>query len=356
MSGRATKEQTVIDLRSDTVTHPTAAMRAAMASAEVGDDVFGEDPTVNRLEAMAAEVLGKESALLLLSGTMGNLVGVLAQTRRGDEILCGPNSHLLNYEAGGASVLGGVALRAIDWQRGAFNPIDIDHAVRDAGNVHFARTRLLALENTVNREGGAAVSVADTDAACAAAHARGLRVHVDGARIFNAAVALGVPVARLVQHIDTVTFCLSKGLGCPVGSILAGEREYIEEARRWRKMVGGGLRQSGVIAAAGIVALETMVDRMADDHANAKALARGLADLPGLNVDVSRVQTNIVMVTVDGSHTSPSDFVTGMAAAGVKVGSPYGDTLRMVTHYQFDRAEVPVVLRAAERALGLIAA
>lgn len=346
----------MIDLRSDTVTHPTGAMRAAMASAELGDDVFGEDPTVNRLEEMAADVLGKEAALLLLSGTMGNLVGVLAQTRRGDEVLCGPNSHLLNYEAGGVSVLGGVALRAVEWRRGVFDPAEIDHAVRDAKNVHYARTRVLALENTVNREGGAAVSVADTDAACAAAHARGLRVHVDGARIFNAAVALGVPVARLVRNIDTVTFCLSKGLACPIGSVLAGERDYIEEARRWRKMVGGGLRQSGVFAAAGIVALESMVDRMADDHANAKAIARGLSDLPGLHVDVAAVQTNIIMVSVDGTHGTAPDFVAGMAAAGVKVGSPYGDTLRMVTHYQLEAAQVPFVLRAAERALGLVPA
>lgn len=346
----------MIDLRSDTVTHPTAAMRAAMAGAEVGDDVFGEDPTVNRLEAMAADVLGKESAILLLSGTMGNLVGVLAQTRRGDEVLCGPNSHLLNYEAGGASVLGGVVLRALEWDRGAFDPEVIHGAVRDASNVHFARTRLLALENTVNREGGVAVGVAETDAACAAAHAHGLRVHVDGARIFNAAVALGVPVARLVRDIDSVTFCLSKGLACPVGSILAGDRDFIHEARRWRKMVGGSLRQSGVFAAAGIVALETMVERMADDHGNAKALARGLGDLPGLSVDMAHVQTNIVMVTVDGSQASARDFVDGLAAAGVKVGSPYGDTLRMVTHYQFEASQVSVVLRAAERALGLVAA
>ena len=347
---------TVIDLRSDTVTHPTASMREAMASAEVGDDVFGEDPTVNRLEEKATAILGKEAAILLLSGTMGNLVGVLAQTRRGDEVLAGPNSHLLNYEAGGVSVLGGVQMRALQWNRGVFDVEDIAHAVRDPHNLHFARSSLLCLENTVNREGGAAVSVGDTDAMCDAAHAHGLRVHVDGARIFNAAVSLGVTPARLVREIDSVTFCMSKGLGCPMGSILAGDADFIAEARRWRKMVGGGLRQSGIFAAAGVIALDEMIDRMSVDHANARALASGLANVPGLRVDVDRVQTNIIMVTVDSPKASSEDFVAGLASQGVKVGSPYGDTLRMVTHYQFDAGQIPVVLKAAERALGLVTA
>jgi threonine aldolase len=345
----------IIDLRSDTVTHPTPAMREAMYHAEVGDDVYGEDPTVNRLEAMAAERFGKEAAVLLLSGTMGNLVGILSQTRSGDEVIVGEHAHIFLNEAGGAAALGGVQLFPVPTERGAMDPAVVEAAIR-AENVHYPRTRLVCLENTHNREGGAPVPVASMDAVAEVAHRRGLHLHVDGARIFNAAAALDVPVDRLTQGADTVQFCLSKGLGCPVGSLLVGSADQIKEARRWRKMVGGSLRQSGIIAAAGIVALEQMVDRLADDHRNARRLAEGLDDLPGLSVDVDKVETNIVMLNVDTSRIDPRAFVAGLAERGVKIGSPYGGRIRLVTHYQISAQDVDATLRAAEQALGLVAA
>jgi threonine aldolase len=343
----------VIDLRSDTVTQPSPAMREAMYRAEVGDDVYGEDPTVNRLEALAAERLGKEAALFLLSGTMGNLVGILSQTRRGDEAIVGAHAHIFVNEAGGAAALGGVQLFPIPTERGAMDPDVVEASIR-ADNVHFPRTALVCLENTANRDGGAAVSVADTNAVAAVAHRHGIRLHLDGARLFNAAVALGVPAATLVEQVDSVTFCLSKGLGCPMGSILAGSAPYIKEARRWRKMVGGSLRQSGVVAATGIVALEQMVDRLAEDHANARRLADGLSQLPGLAVDP--VETNIIMLHVAEQRIDPKAFVAGMAERGVKIGSPYGSRIRIVTHYQFGAGDVGTVLKAAEESLGLVTA
>jgi threonine aldolase len=341
-----------IDLRSDTVTQPTPAMREAMYRAEVGDDVYGEDPTVNHLEEMAAARLGKEAAVLVLSGTMGNLVGILAQTRRGDEIIVGATSHIFLNEAGGASALGGVQLFPIPTCRGVLSPQAVQAAIR-AENVHYPRTTLVCLENTHNRDGGAAVPVEQMDAVAAVARSRGVRVHVDGARLFNAAVALGVPAARLVQQADSVTFCLSKGLGCPVGSILAGSAAFVQEARRWRKMVGGGLRQAGVIAAAGIVALEQMVDRLAEDHDHARRLAAGLAQIPGLCVNPDDVETNIVMVEVDPSRIDPRRFVALLAEQGVKTGNPYGGRIRLVTHYQISTADVGYAVRAAERAAAL---
>ncbi|HEX2036233.1 MAG TPA: low-specificity L-threonine aldolase [Chloroflexota bacterium] len=340
----------MIDLRSDTVTQPTPAMREAMYRAEVGDDVYGEDPTVNRLEAMAAERLGKEAALLLLSGTMGNLVGILAQTRNGDEVIVGQHSHIFLNEAGGAATLGGVQLFPIPSHRGRLDPQTVAASIR-ADNVHFPRTSLVCLENTANRDGGAAVPVAETDAVAAVAHEHGLRLHLDGARLFNAAVALGVPASRLAQEADSVTFCLSKGLGCPVGSILAGSAAYIKEARRWRKMVGGSLRQSGIIAAAGIVALEEMVERLAEDHHNARRLAEGLAELPGLAVDLDAVETNIIMLHVTDPRLDPRQLVAAMAERGVKIGNPYGPRIRLVTHYQVRPSDVDVVLRAARESL-----
>src|SRR5581483_6239571 len=345
----------IVDLRSDTVTQPTPAMREAMYRAEVGDDVYGEDPTVNRLEALAAERLGKEAALLLLSGTMGNLVGLLAQTRRGDEAIVGEHSHIFLNEAGGAAALGGVQLFPIPSVRGVLDPARVEAAIRPE-NVHYPRTALVCLENTHNRDGGAAVSVEATDAVAEVAHRHGLRVHLDGARLFNAAVALGVPASRLVQSVDSVTFCLSKGLGCPMGSILAGSAAYIKEARRWRKMVGGGLRQAGIIAAAGIVALETMVDRLAEDHRNARRLAEGLSQLPGIAVDLDAVQTNIVMLEIVDPRIDPWQFVRAMAEQGVKIGSPYGRRIRAVTHYQITPDDIDYTLRAAEVALGLVTA
>ena len=330
-------------------------MREAMYRAEVGDDVYGEDPTVNRLEAMAAEGLGKEAALLLLSGTMGNLVGILAQTRRGDEVIVGSSAHIFLNEAGGTSALGGVQLFPIPSHRGVLDPATVEAAIR-AENVHYPRTALVCLENTHNRDGGAAVSVEAMDAVAEVAHRRGLRVHVDGARIFNAAVALGVPASRVVRGADSITFCFSKGLGCPAGSILAGSADYIKEARRWRKMVGGSLRQTGVLAAAGIVALDEMVDRLAEDHRNARRLAEGLAAIPGIAVNPGEVDTNIVMIEVDLSRVDPKQFVARLAEQGIKIGSPYGGRIRLVTHYQIGADEVDATVRAVEAAMGLVPA
>ncbi|MGI8424711.1 MAG: low-specificity L-threonine aldolase [Chloroflexota bacterium] len=344
----------IVDMRSDTVTTPTDSMRRAMYEAELGDDVYGEDPTVNRLEDRSAERLGKAAALLLLSGTMGNLVGMLAQARPGDEVMCGEYSHIFLNEAGGAAALGGIQLRPIPTTRGVIDPQHVRLALRDPNNLHHPRSKLLCLENTANKDGGAAVSVEAMDAVSDVAHESGVRVHVDGARIFNAAVALDVPVERLVQNADSVTFCLSKGLGCPVGSILAGSADYIGEARRWRKMVGGSLRQAGVIAAAGIVALDEMVDRLGEDHANARRLAQGLAELPGLAVDVGAVDTNIVMLDVDVERVDPKVFVARLRERGVRIGSPYGGRIRLVTHYQISPDDVSYALRAAESALGLV--
>ena len=346
----------IVDMRSDTVTTPTERMRRAMYEAELGDDVYGEDPTVNRLEALSAERLGKEAALLLLSGTMGNLVGMLAQARAGDEVICGQYSHIFLNEAGGAAALGGLQLHPIPTVRGVMDPHDVEGALRDPRNLHHPRSKLVCLENTANKDGGAAVSVEAMDAIAETAHQHGLRVHVDGARIFNAAVSLDVPVERLVQNADSVTFCLSKGLGCPVGSILAGSEEYIAEARRWRKMIGGSLRQAGVIAAAGVVALDEMVDRLGEDHANARRLAEGLNALPGLSVDLDGVDTNIVMLDVDTERVDPKAFVAAMRERGVKIGSPYGGRIRLVTHYQISPDDVTFALRAAESVLGLVPA
>jgi threonine aldolase len=346
----------IVDLRSDTVTTPTAAMRRAMHDAEVGDDSSGEDPTVNRLEEMAAARLGKEASLFLLSGTMGNLIGLVAQTRPGDEVIVGQTSHILLSEVAGASVLGGLQLFPIPTQRGVMDPTTVRAALRDPNNSNHPRSRVVAVENTANRDGGAAVPVAAMNVVAEVAHENGLSVHVDGARIFNAAIALDVPVDRLVQGADSVTFCLSKGLGCPMGSILAGDTAYIKEARRWRKILGASLRQTGVVAAAGIVALNEMVDRLAEDHANARRLAEGLARLPGLVVELDTVETNIVMLCIDERQVEPEAFAAGLRERGVRVGSPSRGRMRLVTHYQVTSADVDRVVAAAEGALGLIAA
>ena len=346
----------LVDLRSDTVTTPTAAMRRAMHDAAVGDDSSGEDPTVNRLEEMAAARLGKEAALFLLSGTMGNLIGLVAQTRPGDEVIVGQTSHILLSEVAGASVLGGLQLFPIPTHRGVMDPSTVKAALRDPNNPNHPRSRVVSVENTANKDGGAAVPVAAMDAVADVAHEHGLSVHVDGARIFNAAVALDVPVDRLVQGADSVTFCLSKGLGCPMGSILAGDAAYIKEARRWRKLIGASLRQTGVVAAAGIVALEHMVDRLAEDHASARRLAEGLSRLPGLSVDLAAVETNIVMLEFDEARVDARGFVAALAERGIRAGAPAAGRLRLVTHHQVTPADVTYVLASAEQALGLVAA
>jgi len=335
----------IIDLRSDTVTRPTPAMREAMYRAEVGDDVFGEDPTVNRLEEMAAERLGKEAALFVASGTMGNLVALLTHCGRGDEAIVGDRSHTFLFEQGGMAALGGIAPRPIPNQPdGTLRLEDIEGAIR-GDNVHFPRTRLLCLENTHNLCNGTPLTPEYTAQAARLAHDRGLRVHLDGARIFNAAAALEVDVRELVREVDSVMFCLSKGLCAPVGSLLCGDAAFIAEARRARKVVGGGMRQAGILAAAGVVALEQMADRLAEDHQRARRLAEGLAQIPG--VEVAPVTTNIVYfwLTEEATRTQ-EEVVDGLAERGVLLLGREDSRFRAVTHYWISDEDVTSTLRA----------
>ncbi len=323
----------IIDLRSDTVSHPSPKMRQAMAEAVVGDDGLGDDPTVKRLEELAARKLGKEAGLFVASGTMGNLVSLLTHAERGDEVILGEQQHMLLSEVAGAAALGRVQLRTVpNGPRGGLDPAQVRALVRPE-NVHFPTTALVCMENTHNRCNGAALSRAEMAPVAEVAHANGLRFHIDGARIFNAAVALGVDPAELVTDADTVQFCLSKGLACPIGSLIVGPGEFIQRARRYRQMVGGTMRQVGVLAAAGIVALEEMVDRLAEDHANAKTLARGLASIRGVTCNPDVVETNILYYGVTAE--SPASFTARLKEAGVLAGGN-----RMVTHYGITAADI----------------
>ena len=337
----------VIDLRSDTVTHPTPEMRKAMFEAEVGDDVYGEDPTVNRLEAMAARMMGKEAALFVTSGTQSNLIAVLTHTNHGDEIILGDEAHIFWYEVGGASVLGGVTMHTVPTDScGRLNPDDIDRAIRSR-DIHNPQTALLCLENTHNRCGGAVLTTDYTDEVCGLAHRRGLKVHLDGARVFNAAVALGVSASALAHNADSVSLCLSKGLSAPVGSLLCGSKDFVERARKFRKMLGGGMRQAGVIAAAGIVALETMVERLAEDHANARCLAQGLANIKGITLAQDDIPTNIVMFRLS-PELSVVEFMKGLQKAGVKIGLRDGRPFRAVTHRMISSSDIDEALTRIE--------
>jgi threonine aldolase len=330
------------DFRSDTVTRPGPAMRAAMASAEVGDDVYRDDPTVTRLEETLAERFGKDAGVFLTSGTQSNLVALMAHCGRGDEFIVGQQAHAYKWEGGGAAVLGSIQPQPLNNQAdGSLALQDIEEAIKPDDS-HFARTRLLALENTI---GGKVLSHEYMEAATALARRHGLATHLDGARVFNAATALGMPVATLARPFDTVSVCLSKGLGAPVGSVLVGSAPLIAKARRTRKMLGGGLRQVGILAAAGLYALEHHVARLADDHANAKALAEGLASFSQLKVAMP--DTNIVFVEVDGAIAE--DFSAHLAARGIGITSAYGAIKqRWVTHLDVDRAAVEDALHAAK--------
>jgi threonine aldolase len=326
-----------VDLRSDTVTAPTPEMREAMAAAEVGDDVLGDDPTVNRLEAMAAERLGKQAALFIPSGTMGNLAAVLSHCQRGDEVILGDQCHTYNYEAGGVAALGGVHPRAILTLANGQLPLEaIEEAVRPE-NVHFPTSRLICLENTHNRCGGAVLDEAYTASVGALARQHGLQLHLDGARIFNAAAALGVAAARLAAPADSVTFCLSKALCAPVGSVLCGEREFIHRARRIRKQLGGGMRQAGILAAAGLVALEKMVDRLPEDHRRARELARRLGEIPLVTVEDPNPPSNMVYFRLtDEARLDGTGLQQALARSQVKI-SPVSDRrVRLVVHYWID--------------------
>ena len=340
----------VIDLRSDTLTHPTEAMRRAMADAEVGDDVYGEDPSINRLEERAAELLGKEAGLLTASGTMSNLIAGLTYCQRGDEIVMGDQAHMFWNESAGVSALAGAQIRLVpNDDQGRMAPQDLAEAIRPKGNVHVPPTTLVCLENTHNRCSGGVLTPDDTRQVAQIAHDAGASVHLDGARVFNAAVALEVPPSELVRDVDDVSFCLSKALSCPVGSVLCGTEEFIGQARRWRKMIGGGMRQAGVLAAAGLVALDTMIERLADDHANARRLAQGLANIEGISVDPDSIQTNIVIFELDPSVGTATEVIQALAQAGVKVTPSRAQSLRMVTHRHIDGADVAEALARVSR-------
>jgi len=335
-----------VDLRSDTVTHPSAEMMRAMSEAELGDDAYGDDPTVNRLQEKAAEMLGKDDAVFVASGTMSNLVAILAQTQRGDEIIVGDRAHIFQNEAAGASVLGGVSYHTVpNRDDGTIAEGDIAAAVR-ARSHYKPLTRMLCLENTHNMTSGAAITASDTKRMADAARMHDLRVHLDGARLFNAAVALECPPAALTADVDSVGFCLSKGLSCPIGSVLCGDAEFIEEARRWRQIVGGAMRQVGVVAAAGIVALDSMVERMAEDHANARQLAEGLAEIRGIGLDPDRIQTNIIRFDVP--QDSGARIAAGLEEEGVLINSGASD-LRMVTHYGVGSRDIDFTLTATAK-------
>jgi threonine aldolase len=328
----------IVDLRSDTLTVPTPAMREAMARAEVGDDVWEEDPTVRRLEELAARRTGKEAALFVSSGTQGNLVSVLTHTRHGQEIILDADSHIFNYEVAGAAVFGGVQTLPVKTARGFLTPEQVREHLRPS-NVHIPVTGLVCLENTHNRHGGTCCTPEEITAVAAVAHSAGVPVHLDGARIFNASVALNRPVAEFARHVDSITFCLSKGLGAPVGSLLCSSSEFIARARRVRKMLGGGMRQVGVLAAAGLVALESMVERLAEDHANARRLAEGVATLPRIRLDLGNVETNIVIFHVDRPGGAAA-LVTGSLARKVKIHQIGPASIRCVTHKDVDTEDV----------------
>jgi len=339
----------VIDLRSDTVAMPSPEMRQAMVTAPLGDDVFGDDPTTNKLLEVAAERMGKAAAMFVPSGTMGNLIGIAVNARSGEELIADADSHAFYYETAGAAAVCGVQIRPVATERGVMSPRQVEEAVRPRDDPHQPITAAITFENTHNRHGGIVWPLEDLRAASDAAHSQGLRVHLDGARIFNAAVALGVSAAKIAAAADTVTFCLSKGLACPVGSIFCGSEDDVDQARRWRKRLGGGMRQVGVLAAAGLIALDHMVDRLAEDHSNAHTLAEGLAELPGVRCDLSRVQTNLVFFDLD---TIPAPAFTAECARQGLLGDWVDQhRMRFVTHYGVDAEDVQSALKICEEIL-----
>ena len=343
---------TAIDLRSDTVTKPTDEMRRAMASAEVGDDVFGEDPSINELQERSAALLGKEAGLLTSSGTMSNLIATLAWSNHGDEIIMGDEAHMFWNESAGQAALGGVQTRLVpNDSQGRINPDDVAAAIRPSGNLHFPRTSMVCLENTHNRCSGGVLTPEDTKSVGDIAHGAGVPVHLDGARLFNASIALEVPPAELARDVDDLSFCLSKSLSCPVGSVLVGSQDFIDNAKRWRKMLGGGMRQAGVLAAAGLVALDTMIDRLAEDHQNAKRLADGLANIDGLSVDPESIQTNIVFFEVDDKLGTAAELIAALNRHGVLVSYPGKQSIRMVTHRHISPGDIEEALSRTSAAV-----
>ncbi|MGA2630005.1 MAG: GntG family PLP-dependent aldolase [Terriglobia bacterium] len=345
--------ESIVDLRSDTVTRPTPAMRRAMAGAEVGDDVYREDPTVNRLQERAAEIFGRAAGLFLPSGTMGNQAAIKVHTRHGQEVICEQRGHIYNYEMAMTAAFSGCLVRPLWAEDGILSWELIAREVRGRSD-HRARTGLVSLENTSNLAGGSVYPQDVSDGICDHAHAAGVPVHLDGARIFNASVALGKSVIDLTRKFDSVMFCLSKGLGAPVGSMLVGSKEFFEEARQVRKMLGGGMRQAGVLAAAGLIALEEGPQHLAIDHQNAKLLANGLAEIPGIQIDPAKVVTNILFFDVTGTGLAASEISKRLAAQGVLANAVNAQVIRMVTHRDVDRAgceRALHVLRESLRAL-----
>lgn len=335
-----------VDLRSDTVTKPTLEMRRAMFEAEVGDDVYGEDPTINRLEQRGAEVFAREAAIFVPTGSMGNQIAIKIHTRPGQEIICEERGHIFNYEMATLASFSGCLVRPVAAEGGILHWDQVKKKI--AGKTYYlAQTGLVSLENTHNMAGGTVYPTAVAEEICDCVHEQGIPVHLDGARVFNAATTLGKTVAEITKKFDSVMFCLSKGLGAPVGSMLVGSREFIDQARKYRKALGGGMRQAGILAAAGLVALEKMPARLHEDHANAKFLATELAKLPGLKINPQSVQTNILIVDICGTGIGANDFTRRLTEKGLLIGSVNNEIVRFVTHMDVDRA-------ACERAVEIV--
>ena len=328
-----------VDFRSDTVTKPSPEMLEAILAAELGDDVYGEDPSVNKLEDKAAEITGKEAGLFVSSGTMANLISILAHVDRGGEIIVGDKSHIFKSEAGGASALGGVSYYVIpNNSKGLFNIDDLQESFRDSTNYHHPITSLVTFENTHNNCGGIAISPEDLNPIIDWAQSHDLPTHVDGARIFNAAIRLDVPVHKMVKRIDSLTFCLSKGLSCPVGSVICGDSIFIQKARRIRKILGGGMRQAGFLASAGIFALDNMIDRLTEDHDNAIKLAAGLETLEFIDIDQELIETNLVFFNVTNEHKEKLNLF--LESHGIKGGSLNSNRWRFATHYGISAEDI----------------
>lgn len=347
-SGADEQKRNIVDLRSDTVTRPTPEMRRAMFEAEVGDDVYAEDPTINRLEHRAAEIFGREAAIFVPTGSMGNQIALKIHTRPGQEIICDERGHIYNYEMAMLAHFSGCVARTIAGEDGILTWEQIKRKISPK-TYYMAQTGLIELENTHNMAGGTIYPQEVADEICDKAHEIGLPVHLDGARVFNAAVALGKPVAEVTRKYDSVMFCLSKGLGAPVGSMLVGSRKFIEMARVYRKSLGGGMRQAGILAAAGLIALEKMPARLHEDHANAKFLAHGLAEVPGIKIDAAKVQTNILIFDISGTGMKSDEFTRRLGERQVLAGGVNPELVRFVTHMDVDRA-------GCERALEVVRA
>lgn len=340
-------DEKIVDLRSDTIKMPTREMLESILEAPLGDDVYGEDPTVNRLEELAAKKTGKEAALLTASGTQANLISTLSNTRRGDEVILEAEAHMYYYEVGGMSAIAGVIPRLVKGKMGVLDPLEVEKEIRHP-SISFPPTSLICIENTHNRAGGTITSPKQIEAMWEIAQKHNLRLYMDGSRIFNAAVALGLDVKHFTKNVDNLMFCLSKGLGAPVGSIIVGDKEFIEKARKHRKILGGGMRQAGIIAAPGIIALEKMVDRLAEDHSNAKMLADGLSRINGIQINLETVQTNIVVFDVSALKMTGQQFIIQLSKKHVKASDFGNQLVRMVTHIGITENDIKYTLEAIE--------